>query len=192
MYSNLDANAVLIAVGATARWLDELGKIFLYTGPGPGKTTNAIGLAIRSAGHGLKAVIIFFMKGRKDVGEFRIQEKLAPFYEAHLFGSPDLIDLRNPSQSDKDMAKQGIEFARRKLAEKPHLLVLDEVNLAVAAKLLDVNEVLDLLDAIPEETDVVLTGRYASSELVNRADFVNVVADIKSPREMYSRIGITY
>ncbi len=169
-----------------------MGKIFLYTGPGPGKTTNAIGLAIRSAGHGLKAVIIFFMKGRKDVGEFRIQEKLAPFYEAHLFGSPDLIDLRNPSQSDKDMAKQGIEFARRKLAEKPHLLVLDEVNLAVAAKLLDVNEVLDLLDAIPEETDVVLTGRYASSELVNRADFVNVVADIKSPREMYSRIGITY
>ena len=169
-----------------------MGKIFLYTGPGPGKTTNAVGLAIRSAGHGLKAVIIFFMKGREDVGEFKIRERLAPFYEAYLFGSPELIDLKNPSQKDKEMAKNGIEFARRKLAEKPHLLILDEVNLAVAAKLLDVNDVLDLLDGIPEETDVVLTGRYAPSELVNRADFVNVIADIKSPEEMYSRIGITY
>jgi len=169
-----------------------MGRIFLYTGTGAGKTTNAIGLAIRTAGHGLKAVVIFFMKGREDVGEFRIKEKLAPFYEAYLFGSPEWVDLRNPSERDKRMAKEGLEFARKKLAEKPHLLVLDEINLAVAAGLLDVKEVLSFLDSVPEETDVVLTGRYALPELLNRAEFVNMVVDVKAPREMYDRIGITY
>ncbi|MBO3757613.1 MAG: cob(I)yrinic acid a,c-diamide adenosyltransferase [Candidatus Brockarchaeota archaeon] len=170
----------------------KMGKIFLYTGTGPGKTTNAIGLAIRTAGHGLKAVIIFFMKGRKEIGEYAIQEKLKPFYEAYLFGTPEFIDLKNPRQKDKELAKNGLNFAREKLKEKPHLLVLDEINLAVAIGLLDVNEVLKFLDEVPEETDVVLTGRYAPPELINRADVVNVITEVKYPKEIYSKIGITY
>jgi len=169
-----------------------MGKIFLYTGTGPGKTTNAIGLAIRTAAHGLKAVVIFFMKGRKDIGEYMIQEKLKPFYEAYLFGTPEFIDLRNPSERDKELARNGLRFAREKLKEKPHLLVLDEINLATYIGLLDVKEVLEFLDEVPEETDVVLTGRYAPPELINRADIVNVVIEVKYPREIYSRIGITY
>jgi len=169
-----------------------MGKVFLYTGSGAGKTTNAIGLAIRTVGHGKKAVIIFFMKGWDQIGEHLIAEKLAPLYETHLFGSKDWVDLKNPRDEDKRMAAEGLSFARMKLAEKPHLLVLDEINLAAATGLVDVKDILSLLDDIPEETDVVLTGRYAPAALVNRADFVNLVSDAKSPKEMYGRVGITY
>lgn len=169
-----------------------MGKVFLYTGSGAGKTTNAIGLAIRTVGHGKKAVIIFFMKGWDQIGEHLIAGKLAPLYESHLFGSKDWVDLKNPRDEDKRMAAEGLSFARRKLAEKPHLLVLDEINLAAATGLVDVKDVLSLLDDVPEETDVVMTGRYAPAALVNRADFVNLVSDVKSPKEMYGRVGITY
>jgi len=169
-----------------------MGKVFLYTGSGAGKTTNAIGLAIRTVGHGKKAVIIFFMKGWDQIGEHLITEKLAPLYETHLFGSKDWVDLKNPRDEDKRLAAEGLSFARMKLAEKPHLLVLDEINLAAATGLVDVHDVLSLLDDVPEETDVVLTGRYAPAALVNRADFVNLVSDVKSPKDMYGRIGITY
>ena len=164
----------------------------MYTGSGAGKTTNAIGLAIRTVGHGKKAVIIFFMKGWDQIGEHLIAEKLAPLYETHLFGSKDWVDLKNPRDEDKRMAAEGLSFAKMKLTEKPHLLVLDEINLAAATGLVEVKDILSLLDGIPEETDVVLTGRYAPAALVNRADFVNLVSDVKSPKEMYGRVGITY
>ena len=71
-------------------------------------------------------------------------------------------------------------------------MILDEINLAVASGLIDVKDVLELLENIPEETDVVLTGRFAPPELINRADIVNFVVDVKYPKQMYNRIGINY
>ncbi len=86
-----------------------------------------------------------------------------------------------------------MEFAKKIVKErKPHLLVLDEINLAVHCKLLDFSEVLDLLDNIPKKTDVVLTGRHAPKELMDRADFVNEVRDIKHPKEIPTTKGIQY
>lgn len=76
--------------------------------------------------------------------------------------------------------------------KKPHLLVLDEVNLTLHCKLLDVKEVLDFLDKVPKKTDVVLTGRFAPKELVDRADFVNEIVDVKHPEEMVTTKGIQY
>jgi len=169
-----------------------MGKTFLYTGSGAGKTTNAIGLAIRAIGHGKKVVIVFFMKGWDQTGEYLVREKLSPLYEVRLFGSKGWVDLKNPSDEDRRMAREGLAYAKEKLAERPHLLVLDEVNLAAAVGLLDTEEVISLLDEAPEETDVVLTGRHAPPELINRADFVNLVSEVKAPKEMYSRLGITY
>ena len=91
------------------------------------------------------------------------------------------------------LAKEGLEFARRILREKkPHLLILDEIGLALHCKLLKLNEVLELLELIPEETDIVLTGRYAPKELIDRADFVNEVVDIKHPSEIPTTKGIQY
>ncbi|MGQ9596992.1 MAG: cob(I)yrinic acid a,c-diamide adenosyltransferase [Thermoproteota archaeon] len=169
-----------------------MGKIFLYTGTGAGKTTNAIGLAVRAVGHGLKVVIIQFMKGWRNTGEYLIAERLQPEYEIHLVGREGWVDLKNPLEEDKEMARKGISLAREKLMEKPAILVLDEVNLAAFIGLVSVEEVLKLLDEVPEETDVVLTGRYTPPELINRADFVNMVVDVKSPKELYTKIGVTH
>ncbi|MDH5780753.1 MAG: cob(I)yrinic acid a,c-diamide adenosyltransferase [Candidatus Bathyarchaeota archaeon] len=170
-----------------------MGYAYLYTGTGGGKTTNALGLALRSVGHGHKVVIIQFMKWWKNTGEYKIRKKLEPYYEIYQFGRKGWIGLSNLEEEDKTLAKRGLEFAKKIVKErKPHLLVLDEINLAVHCKLLDFSEVLDLLDNIPKKTDVVLTGRHAPKELMDRADFVNEVIDIKHPKEIPTTKGIQY
>jgi cob(I)alamin adenosyltransferase len=170
-----------------------MGYIYLYTGTGGGKTTNALGLALRSVGHGHKVVIIQFMKWWKNTGEYKIRKKLEPYYEIYQFGREGWIGLSNLGEEDKRLAKKGLEFAEKIVREKkPHLLVLDEINLAVHCKLLDSSEVLDFLNKIPKKTDVVLTGRYASKELMDRADFVNEVRAMKHPKEIPTTKGIQY
>ncbi len=169
-----------------------MGKIFLYYGTGAGKTTNALGLALRCVGHGLRAIVIQFMKGRKDIGEYKVMERLKPYYEIYQFGRIDWVDLRNPSEEDKILARRGLEKAEEVLKRKPHLLVLDEICLAAFIGLIDTESVLKLLNNIPDETDIVLTGRYCPPELINRADIVNMVVEVKAPREIYTRIGITH
>ena len=170
-----------------------MGYAYLYTGTGGGKTTNALGLALRSVGHGHKVVIIQFMKWWKNTGEYKIRKKLGPYYETYQFGRKGWIGLSNLEEEDKALAKRGLEFAKKIVKErKPHLLVLDKINLAVHCKLLDFSEVLDLLDNIPKKTNVVLTGRHAPKELMDRADFVNEVRDIKHPKEIPTTKGIQY
>ncbi len=170
-----------------------MGDIYLYTGTGGGKTTNALGLALRCVGHGLKVVIIQFMKWWKETGEYKVRDRLAPYYEIYQFGREGWIGLENLTEEDKQLAKEGLEFARKIVKEKkPHLLVLDEINLAVYCKLLDVNEVLKFLDEIPEETHVVLTGRFAVKELIERADIVNEIVEIKAPKKHPTIKGIQY
>ncbi len=170
-----------------------VGHIYLYTGTGGGKTTNALGLALRSVGHRRTVVIIQFLKWWKTIGEYKIRKRLAPYYEIYQFGRKGWIGLSNLGEEDKKLAKKGLKFAEKVMREKnPHLLVLDEINLAVHCKLLDANEVVEFLDKIPKKTDVVLTGRYAPGELIERADFVNEVKDIKSPADIPTTKGIQY
>ncbi len=170
-----------------------MGYIYLYTGTGGGKTTNALGLAFRSVGHRRKVVIIQFLKWWKNTGEYKIRKRLAPYYEIYQFGRKGWIGLSNLGEEDKKLAKEGLEFAQKVVKEKkPHLLILDEINLAVYCKLLDASEVIRFLDKIPEKTDVVLTGRYAPKELAKRADFVNEVKDIKYPKRIPTTKGIQY
>lgn len=170
-----------------------MGYIYLYTGTGAGKTTNALGLALRSVGHKHKVVIIQFLKWWKNTGEYKIRKMLAPYYEIHQFGRKGWHGLSSLGEEDKKLARKALKFAEKIVKEKkPHLLVLDEINLAVYCKLLDVKEVLEFLDKIPKKTDVVLTGRYAPKELIERAEFVNEVKDIKYPEEMVTTKGIQY
>jgi len=170
-----------------------LGHIYLYTGTGGGKTVNALGLALRSVGHEHKVVIIQFLKWWKNTGEYKIRKKLQPFYEIYLFGRDDWIGLDNLGEEDRRLSKEGLNFAKKVVEEKkPHLLVLDEINLALHCNMLEIKEVLEFLDSISDETDVVLTGRYAPKELMDRADFVNEVKDIKHPEELVTTEGIQY
>jgi len=172
---------------------ETVGYIYLYTGTGGGKTTNALGLALRSIGHKRKVVIIQFLKWWKNTGEYKIMKRLSPYYEIYLFGRKGWKGLGTLGEKDKKLAKEGLKFAEKVLKEKkPHLLVLDEVNLAVHCKLLDVDEVIKFLDKIPKKTDVVLTGRYAPKELIEKADFVNEVVGVKHPKELVLTRGIQY
>lgn len=170
-----------------------MGYVYLYTGTGAGKTTNALGLALRSVGHKRKVVIIQFLKWWKNTGEYKIRKMLAPYYEIYQFGRKGWHGLSNLGEEDKELAHKALKFAEKIVKQKkPRLLVLDEVNLALHCKLLTVKEVLKFLDKMPKKTDVVLTGRFAPIELVKRAEFVNEIIAIKYPKEMVTTRGIQY
>jgi cob(I)alamin adenosyltransferase len=184
-----------------------MGYVYLYTGSGGGKTANALGLALRSVGHGRKVVVIQFLKWREDIGEYLIKNRLAPYYEIYQFGREAWLGEKEKTEEfagekfevecvkniDKELAKKGLAFARKIMKEKrPHLLVLDEIGLVVHWKLLEVKDVLEMLDNVPEETTVVLTGRLAPKELADKADFVNVVQQVKMPKNVKLTEGIQY
>lgn len=169
-----------------------MGLIYLYTGTGAGKTTNALGLALRSIGHKHKVIIIQFLKWWKNTGEYKFKDILPEYYEIYQFGRKGWIGLENLTEEDKELTKKGLEFAKKCLEKKPNLLVLDEINLAIHCKMIDVKEVLEFLDKVPKETTVVLTGRNAPQELIDRADFVNEIIDKKHPEEIPSEKGIQY
>jgi cob(I)alamin adenosyltransferase len=187
-----------------------MGYIYLYTGAGAGKTTNALGLALRSIGHKHKVVIIQFLKWRKDIGEYKIKNKLKPYYEIYQFGRPGWFKLKSGGKKvvraggkkfvvkslkelDKKLAEEGFRFARDITEkQKPNLLVLDEINLALHWKLLNLKEVLRFLDNLPKQTNVVLTGRYAPKKLIEKAHFVNEIKLIKMPKKFVTEKGIQY
>ncbi len=185
----------------------DMGYIYLYTGTGGGKTANALGLALRTVGHNKKAVVIQFCKWRKDTGEVLIKEKLGDLYEIYLFGrevwlgKEDMtaefggtkFQVEGVTDRDREIAENGLAFAAKLMQEKkPDLLVLDEVNLAAHWKLLEVQKVLDFLSYLPKETTVVMTGRYAPQEFIDRADFVNMVQEVKMPKTFELTKGIQY
>ena len=186
-----------------------MGHIYLYYGTGGGKTANGLGLALRAVGHGQKVVIIQFMKWWTETGEYLIKDRLKPYYQIYQFGRPGWIrfsegdkeirlggmrlQVRNIEDSDRELARKALEFAEKTMLEdKPLLLILDEICLAVHSGLLSVGEVLDFLKEIPEKTNIVMTGRYAPKELIDTADFVTEIVDKKSPDKFVSTEGIQY
>jgi len=172
---------------------ESRGELQLYTGDAGGKTAAALGLALRSLGHGHKVVVIQFMKGNKNTGEYKIRKRLAPQYEIYQFGRPTYVNLKCPEPVDIRLAEEGLAFARKVLKKKPDLLVLDEINLAVAAGLLKVKDVLQLLDEAPSNTVVILTGRYAPKELIDKVNIANEVRSMRLPKKFtVAREGIEY
>ena len=171
--------------------VENRGTIYLYTGEGGGKTVNALGLALRCLGHGYRVAIIQFLKWWKNTGEYKFRNK-SPNYEIYQFGRKGWKGLSNLNEKDKQLCQKALDKAREKAKEKPKLLVLDEINLVLHCNLLGVNEVIDFLKTVPKETNVVLTGRHAPKQLIEFADFVNEVVDIKHPSEIPTVRGIQY
>lgn len=166
--------------------------VYLWTGFGAGKTTSALGAALRQVGHGHRVIIIQFMKGRHDVGEYQITKRLTPEYQIHQFGRKEWVDVLHPSKKDKTLANKGLAFAHKAAQQKPHLLILDEINYAVAIGLLREQDVLNFLDTVDPFTVVYLTGRFATLRLINRADFANEVVTLKTPPQIKPRKGVDY
>jgi cob(I)alamin adenosyltransferase len=168
--------------------------IYLFTGEGGGKTIAALGLALRSIGHRRRVVVIQFMKGRKDTGEYKAAKKLAPYLRVYQFGREGFVNPHRPAPADKLLAQKGFDFAKDILKQKPNLLILDEINLAIAFGLLDLHDVIKFLKRIPPSMDVVLTGRRASTKLYRVADGVSVVKKVKHvfDKGIPARKGIEY
>ena len=168
----------------------EKGYIQVYTGNGKGKTTAALGLALRCLCAGNRVFFGQFMKGQ-DYSELQ-----APGYLEGLvmeqFG--DLHFVRGkPSEEDCRSARRGLFRMREILASgKYDLVVFDEVNTSLFFHLVEIKEVLDVLDLRPEKTEVIMTGRYAPQEIIDRADLVTEMREIKHYYNagIPSRVGI--
>ncbi|GAB4366945.1 MAG: cob(I)yrinic acid a,c-diamide adenosyltransferase [Deltaproteobacteria bacterium] len=169
------------------------GYIQVYTGNGKGKTTASLGLALRAAGHGLKTVIIQFMKGWIDYGELRGVEMLAPHVEIHQAGRDTFVNRKNPDPEDVRLAREGWELARATIeGRRADIVVLDEINCAVDFGLLPVGPVLEVLRKKPDGMEIVLTGRGAPPEFIDLADLVTEMRDVKHYYEkgVDARVGV--
>jgi cob(I)alamin adenosyltransferase len=170
------------------------GLIHVYTGHGKGKTTAALGQAMRAAGQGLKVYIIQFMKGWPYYGELETVDKPANV-TIRQFGRPDYVNKGHPEPVDIRMAQEGLDHSREIVTGGEYdLVILDEINVALEWKLIRLEDVLSLLDEKPEHVELILTGRYAHPEIIARADLVTEMREIKHPYQkgLISRRGIDY
>lgn len=175
----------------------RVGLVVVLTGNGKGKTSSALGMAVRAAGYGMKVCIICFVKGDMHSGEFEGIKKLGPEVELHLAGGGfyRIMGDNKPRDEHVANAQAGLELARSKLlSENFDILVLDEINNAVHLGLLELSQVLDLIDNKPQSTHLVLTGRDAGAEVIERADTVTEMKEIKHAftKKIEPQKGIDY
>lgn len=158
----------------------ERGLVILYTGDGKGKTTAALGLGLRAVGHGKKVKMIQFMKGPGNVyGETLAIRQHLPLFSIEQVGREDFVTKGDPESEDRLAAQRGLEIARQALSGEYHIVILDEINVAVDYGLLSVRDVADVVKAREPGVNVVLTGRYAPKELLDLADTVSEVKEVK-------------
>ena len=156
------------------------GFIQIYTGNGKGKTTAAIGLAVRAAGHELKSYIVQFMKDHP-YGEVGSLKNLSQWVTLEQFGNDEFVLKReHPDRKDVEIAQRGLYKAREKmLSGKYDIIILDEVCVAIYFHLLKVDEVLKLINKKPVHVELILTGRYCPQELSEKADLVTDMKEVK-------------
>ena len=163
------------------------GQIQVYTGNGKGKTTAALGLALRACGRGLRVIIIQFMKGGGPYGEHISAEKLAPLLTIIPTGRPGWVKRPVPDQEDVDLASQAFTLASSAVNGGEYdLVVLDEINGALSFNLIPEGELLSLMKHKPATVELVLTGRDATEGVMAAADLVTEMTEIKH----YYKIGV--
>jgi cob(I)alamin adenosyltransferase len=170
------------------------GLVQVLTGDGRGKTSAAIGTVIRALGHGFKVYFAVFMKGTQAYGEWKTLSKL-PNVTIERFGLDSFVDPTNVKPEEKESAKKALDAARAAmLSQKYDIVVLDEVNVAVAWKLIELQDLIDLIKQKPPQVELVLTGRYADKEIVKMADLVTEMLKVKHSYDkgIPARKGIEY
>lgn len=158
----------------------QQGLTLVITGNGKGKTTSAMGQAIRALGHGMKVAVIQFMKGSRNYGEYQFFAKLEPnniFFSQ--VGRHEFVRRNDPEQVDIDMAAEGWELAQKCLQGDYDLVILDEINVAMDYRLIDKESVIAALRSKPAHVTVLLTGRAAPDAIRELADTVSIVAEEK-------------
>jgi cob(I)alamin adenosyltransferase len=159
----------------------EKGLVQVYTGNGKGKTSAAFGLALRAAGRGLKVYIVQFIKGGFDYGELYVIDKI-PNLTLKAFGRGKFITTKPADKQDVKLAEQAFQLAKKVVASgKYDVVILDEINVALDLKLISLEEVLQIMRSKPEHVELVLTGRNARPEIIEAADLVTEMKEVKHP-----------
>jgi len=177
----------------SARDFDK-GLVEVFTGNGKGKTSAALGIALRALGHNLRVHLIYFLKGDFRYGE-RVSLSRLSNVDISIFGHEHFVDPEDIKPEEKEQARRGLEKAHQVIhSGNYNVVILDEINIAVAWKLLDIDDVLELIRNKPEKVELILTGRYADPKLIEAADLVTDMTNIKHPYEkgILSRKGIDY
>ncbi len=153
----------------------------VFTGNGRGKTTAALGTVLRAVGQGLKVHIIHFMKGTYPYGEQKALTYL-PNVTVSRFGKLDFVDPNSIQEDEKDEARRALAAGREAiLGGEYEMVVLDEVNIASGWGLVPVEDVIDLIKKKPPKVELLLTGRYADQRLIEAADLVTEMVEVKHP-----------
>jgi len=173
----------------------RIGSIIVFTGNGKGKTTAAIGTAVRASGHGYRICLVFFFKGNMSaMGEIFSLQKLKNC-EINCFGVDKWIKIEGNEAEAKTAAKQALQYSVQAMeSERFDMVVLDEINCATAFKLIAVQDVVDMLNKRKSHVDVILTGRHADERILAMADTVTEMKSIKHAYEhgIGARMGIEY
>ena len=177
--------------------MGDRGLVIVYTGGGKGKTTAALGMALRAIGHGKRICMIQFIKGSWHYGELDSAKLLVPNFEliASGKGFVGIIDDTSDRKVHVEAAAESLRISREKISSGVHdIVILDEINYAVDLGLVSASDVLELIDARPTNTTLVLTGNHADKRVIEAADLVTEMREIKHPfkRGIGAKKGIDF
>lgn len=193
-----------------AAFKNEMGLVHCITGNGKGKTTSSIGLGLRAVGHGFRVCLIQFMKGGYYFGELlAIEKHLKRKFHYYEFGqsTPYAEQIKKgaikpskavflPFEDEADLYRKGLEFAKKAIHSKKYdLIILDEINVALSMKFLDVKDVLELILSKPKNVELILTGRGAPEQIKDVSDYVEEIRSVKHPydtKKILGRRGVEY
>ncbi|MGQ0772799.1 MAG: cob(I)yrinic acid a,c-diamide adenosyltransferase [Nitrososphaerota archaeon] len=175
----------------------ENGLVIVYTGKGKGKTTAALGMVLRAVGHNHKICMIQFIKGSWHYGEMSSSKRLEPEFELIAVGKGfvGILDDKTPKDVHQKIAQEAIQISKEKiLSEKYDIVILDEINYAINLGLIEMRQVLDLIKNKPQKISLVLTGNHVRQEIIDVADLVTEMKEIKHPfqRGIRAKKGIDF
>jgi cob(I)alamin adenosyltransferase len=160
---------------------NQRGLVIVHTGNGKGKTTAALGMAFRAAGYGYKVLMVQFIKGSWHYGELDAAKKFEGILTIRPMGEGFTWETKNPER-DREVAQNAFAYGREEaLSGKYHMVIFDEINVAVRYHYVDIEQVLDLIDRKPPSLHLVFTGRDAHPALIERADLVTEMKSLKHP-----------
>lgn len=160
------------------------GLVIVYTGKGKGKTTAALGMALRAVGYDHKVCMIQFIKGSWHYGEMTSSKRLEPEFELTAIGKGfvGIIDDKSPIEDHKKIAQEALKVAQEKINSKVYnIVILDEINYAINLGLVNLKDVIDVISNRPDDVNLVLTGNHAKDEIIEKADLVTEMREIKHP-----------
>jgi len=164
--------------------VSQKGLVIVYTGGGKGKTSAALGLVLRAVGYNHKVCMVQFVKGSWHYGELDSAKRLAPEFELVTAGKGfvGILDDKSPREEHVKAANDTLAISKEKImSSKFNVVILDEINYAVQLELLKIDDVIDLIMSKPPELVLVLTGNHAAKEVIEIADLVTEMKEIKHP-----------